>query len=253
MDSVAQVRDSIHFPTSLVEEVSRMPQPPMDTISNYVGLVEGIPLKGWDIHFTSGILVYTVVFLVLIALLRLQGRGFLSSVYFYFFSRKKDSVLLSEGVRQSYTFVLLSLCLSFSSLAMCIAFFASQPFVFFDALFYFLILFGYHIVYIGAVRLFGWTFNNRHCASDVILNLRVSGIVLGLSVSPLVLALFFVAPSSTGILFHVILTLLIILLIFRFIRLIKILYGYKVSILYMILYLCGLEIVPILVLYKLLA
>lgn len=44
----------------------------------------------------------------------------------------------------------------------------------------------------GVVRIFGWTFNNRHCASDVILNLRVSGIVLGLSISPLVLALFFV-------------------------------------------------------------
>ena len=44
----------------------------------------------------------------------------------------------------------------------------------------------------------------------------------------------------------------IIILVFRFIRLIKILYGYRVSILYMILYLCGLEILPILVLYKLL-
>ena len=43
-----------------------------------------------------------------------------------------------------------------------------------------------------------------------------------------------------------------IILIFRFIRLIKILYGYRVSILYMILYLCGLEILPILVVYKLL-
>lgn len=252
VDSVAQVRDSIWFPASLVEEVSRMPLPPLDTISDYVGLVEGTPLKGWDIHFTSGILIYMVVFLVLVAWLRLQGRGFLSSVYFYFFSRKKDAAVLSEGTRQNYAFIFLSICLSFSSLAMGIAFFTSQPFVFSNALFYFLIIFGYHIVYMGVVRIFGWTFNNRHCASDVILNLRVSGIVLGLSISPLVLALFFVTASAIGMLFHVILALLVILLIFRFIRLIKILYGYKVSILYMILYLCGLEIVPILVLYKLL-
>lgn len=252
MDSVVQVRDSIWFPTSLVEEVSRMPQPPLDTISEYIGLVEGTPLKGWDIHFTSGILIYMVVFLVLVAWLRLQGRGFLSSVYFYFFSRKKDAAVLSEGTRQNYTFVFLSICLSFSSLAMGIAFFTSQPFAFTSALFYFLMIFGYHIVYMSAVRVFGWTFNNRHCASDVILNLRVSAIVLGLSISPLVLALFFVTPSAIGMLLHVILTLFVILLIFRFIRLIKILYGYKVSILYMILYLCGLEIVPILVLYKLL-
>ncbi|MBC5620087.1 DUF4271 domain-containing protein [Butyricimonas hominis] len=250
-DSV--VRDSSVFPAFLLEEsVSRMPAPPMDTLTNYIGLVDATPLEGWDFHLTTGILTYMVVFLVLVALLRLQGRGFLLAVYFYFFSRKRDVALISEGTRQNYSFVLLSICLSFSSLAMLIAFMTSEPFVFSNALFYFLIIFGYYIVLLGTVRLLGWTFNSRHCASDIILNLRVSGIVLGLSVSPLVLALFFVKSSAVTTLFHVIFALFVILLIFRFIRLIKILYGYKVSILYMILYLCGLEIVPMLVLYKLL-
>ncbi len=254
VDSVMQARDSIVFPASLIDEsVSRMPAPPLDTLSNYIGLVEGTPLKDGDISFTSGLLVYIVAYLVLVALLRLQGRGFLPAVYLYFFSQKKGSALLPEGIRQNYFFILLSVCLSFASLAMLITFFASHPFSFSDASFFFLVIFGYYILLLGAVRLFGWTFNHRHCASDVILNLRVSAIVFGLSSSPLILALFFVKASAVGTLLHVILGLFIILLIFRFIRLIKILYGYKVSILYMILYLCGLEIVPILVLYKLLA
>ena len=131
VDSVAQVRDSIWFPASLVEEVSRMPLPPLDTISDYVGLVEGTPLKGWDIHFTSGILIYMVVFLVLVAWLRLQGRGFLLSVYFYFFSRKKDAAVLSEGTRQNYAFIFLSIWrwgLRFSRVSL--SFFQTRYFIF---------------------------------------------------------------------------------------------------------------------------
>ncbi|MFR4038793.1 MAG: DUF4271 domain-containing protein [Butyricimonas faecalis] len=104
----------------------------------------------------------------------------------------------------------------------------------------------------GTCATFGWTFNGRHCASEIILNLCTSANVVGLSISPFVLALFYVQAVAVDMLLYVILGIGIIILIFRFIRLIKILYGYRVSILYMILYLCGFEILPILVLYKLL-
>lgn len=152
----------------------------------------------------------------------------------------------------NYFFVFLSVCLSFSILSMLMAFLIDPPFVFFNALIYFLIIFGYYFLVLGLVRLFGWAFNRRHCASEIILNLRTSAIVLGLSISPFVLALFYVQTSAINMLLYVISGIGIIILVFRFIRLIKILYGYRVSILYMILYLCGLEILPILVLYKLL-
>ena len=242
-DSIVSESDSVVFPISLLREsVSWKPFLPFDTLTNQVELVEGIPLSGekMNIEFISSILIYTVVYLVFIALLRLRGRGFLTTVYTYFFNRKRGASLQSEGGIPNYFFVFLSVSLSFSILSMLMAFLIDSPFVFFNALIYFLIIFGY------------WAFNRRHCASEIILNLRTSAIVLGLSISPFVLALFYVQTSAINMLLYVILGLGIIILVFRFIRLIKILYGYRVSILYMILYLCGLEILPILVLYKLL-
>ena len=254
-DSIVPVSDSVVFPASLLREtVSWKPFLPFDTLTNQVELVDGIPLSGekMNIEFISSILIYTVVYLVFIALLRLRGRGFLTTVYTYYFNRKRGASLQSEGGIPNYFFVFLSVSLSFSILSMLMAFLIDPPFVFFNALIYFLIIFGYYFLVLGLVRLFGWTFNRRHCASEIILNLRTSAIVLGLSISPFVLALFYVQTSAINMLLYVILGLGIIILVFRFIRLIKILYGYRVSILYMILYLCGLEILPILVLYKLL-
>ena len=241
-DSIVSESDSVVFPISLLREsVSWKPFLPFDTLTNQVELVEGIPLSGekMNIEFISSILIYTVVYLVF-------------TVYTYFFNRKRGASLQSEGGMPNYFFVFLSVSLSFSILSMLMAFLIDPPFVFFNALIYFLIIFGYYFLVLGLVRLFGWAFNRRHCASEIILNLRTSAIVLGLSISPFVLALFYVQTSAINMLLYVILGLGIIILVFRFIRLIKILYGYRVSILYMILYLCGLEILPILVLYKLL-
>jgi len=211
-----------------------------------------VPLSGekMNIEFISSILIYTVVYLVFIALLRLRGRGFLPTVYTYFFNRKRGASLQSEGGMPNYFFVFLSVCLSFSILSMLMAFLIDPPFVFFNALIYFLIIFGYYFLVLGLVRLFGWAFNRRHCASEIILNLRTSAIVLGLSISPFVLALFYVQTSAINMLLYVISGIGIIILVFRFIRLIKILYGYRVSILYMILYLCALEITPLFWVYR---
>lgn len=125
-----------------------------------------------NIEFISSILIYTVVYLVFIALLRLRGRGFLTTVYTYFFNRKRGASLQSEGGIPNYFFVFLSVSLSFSILSMLMAFLIDPPFVFFNALIYFLIIFGYYFLVLGLVRLFGWAFNRRHCASEIILNLR---------------------------------------------------------------------------------
>lgn len=255
VDSITSESDSVVSPISLFRYTDSLKSVFLvDSTPNYVELVEGMPLSGerTDIGFMAGILAYTIVFLIFIALLRLRGRGFFSSVYTYFFNRKKGAGFHSEGIGQNYFFVLLSICLSFSILAMLIAFLAGPPFTFSNALLFFLVIFGYYIVLLGFIRFLGWTFNGKYCASEVILSLRTSAIVLGLSISPFVLALFYVQASAVNILMYLIFSISAFILILRFIRLIKILFGYKVSILYMILYLCGLEILPILVVYKLL-
>jgi len=255
VDSVTSLSDSVVSSISLFRDtVSLKPMFLVDSTMDCVELVEGMPLSGakTDIGFMVGALIYTVVFLIFIALLRLQGRGLLSSVYAYFFNRKKEAGLQSEGIGQNYFFVLLSVSLSFSILAILFAFLAEPPFTFAKALLFFLVIFGYYIVLLGFIRFLGWTFNGKYCASEIILNLRTSAIVLGLSISPFVLALFYVQISAVNMLVYVIFSMSAIILILRFIRLVKILYGYKVSILCMILYFCGLEILPILVVYKLL-
>lgn len=220
-----------------------------------MGLVEGTPLTAekMNVEYFTGVLIYTVVFLIVLAMIRLQGRGLLGAMYGYFFVRKKDSMMLPEGLRQNYLLIFLSVCLSFSALAMLLAFFSGSPFSFSTALLYFLVLMGYYVVLAGVVRLFGWTFNEQGCATEIIFNMRISAVVFGLSASPFILALFYVKPSKVEMLLYGMVVLGGMLLVFRLIRLIKILYGYRVSILYMILYLCGLEILPMLVLYKLLA
>ena len=151
-DSIVPVSDSVVFPASLLREtVSWKPFLPFDTLTNQVELVDGIPLSGekMNIEFISSILIYTVVYLVFIALLRLRGRGFLPTVYTYFFNRKRGASLQSEGGIPNYFFVFLSVSLSFSILSMLMAFLIDPPFVFFNALIYFLIIFGYYFLVLG--------------------------------------------------------------------------------------------------------
>lgn len=249
------VQDSIVSSFSLPERM--FPWQPLlsfETQTDQVELVEGIPLAGEkaNLEFISSILVYTIIYLIFIALLRLRGRGFLFMVYTYFFNRKRGAGLLSEGGVSNYFFVFLSICLSFSTFSMLFAFLSAPPFLFSKALLYFLIVFACYFFEVILIRFLGWTFNNRHCASEIVLNLRTSAIVLGLSISPFVLSLFYVQTSVINTLLYTILGISIILLIFRIVRFMKILCGYRVSILYMFLYLCGLEILPVLVLCKLL-
>ena len=83
VDSVMQARDSIVFPASLIDEsVSRMPAPPLDTLSNYIGLVEGTPLKDGDISFTSGLLVYIVAIHPMIEITGVLAKGIKKIVKF---------------------------------------------------------------------------------------------------------------------------------------------------------------------------
>ena len=93
-DSIVPVQDSAERLASLLKEAaSWKPMLPFDTLTNQVELVEGIPLNGekMNIEFISSILIYTVIYLVFIALLRLRGRGFLTTVYTYFFNRKRET------------------------------------------------------------------------------------------------------------------------------------------------------------------
>ena len=89
VDSITSVQDSVVLPTSLFKDtVSLRPMFLVDTTTNYVELVEGMPLAGekTDIGFTAGILAYTVVVFIFFLLLRFRGMSFFSAVDLYFFN-----------------------------------------------------------------------------------------------------------------------------------------------------------------------
>ena len=115
---------------------------------------------------------------------------------------------------------------------------------------HFLFLFLYHFLLLLIVRLFGWTFNAKNMADEVIVNLWTYNILSGLLISPFVIAIFFVKSFAVIPLLKIVIFGAILLMIVKIIRWIEILITHRVSILYMILYLCALEIMPLLVLYK---
>ncbi|WP_294140071.1 DUF4271 domain-containing protein [uncultured Sanguibacteroides sp.] len=249
--------DSIIRPVSLFEKkVSVREEFLFDTITpatGYTDLWKDIPLKGQqDVDFMSGVLLYTIIFLGLLAFIRLRGKGMFSSLFSFFFKQKNQEKIYTEGLRPNYFFLFLTFCLSASVLSIFFVYVIRRDVIFDDTVLVFTLFAGYHLFLIGFIRLLGWTFNARHCAKEMVTNLWVYNTVIGLMISPFVIALFYVRPTSVQPLIYFIFTIFSIYLIFRFIRLIKILFEYRVSILYMILYLCALEILPFLVLYKML-
>lgn len=249
--------DSVIRPVSLFEKkVSVREEFLFDTIASStapIGSWKDVPLKGQqDVDFMSGVLLYTIIFLGLLAFIRLRGKGLFSGLFGFFFKQKNQEKVYTEGLRPNYFFLFITFCLSASVLSIFLVYLINGDFIFDDSVLVFAFLAGYHLLLIGFIRLLGWTFNARFCAKEMVTNLWVYNTVIGLMISPFVIALFYVRPTSVQPLIYLIFTIFSIYLIFRFIRLIKILFEYRVSILYMILYLCALEILPFLVIYKIL-
>jgi|GEM_PF-1799603 len=206
-----------------------------------------------EIGFTLGALSYTFVFLALLAFIRLRGDGILSALYLFFFKRKKQEEVHAEVIRPNYFSFSLLLCMSFSVQGLLLSYLLHGEFSFQMSALYFAGLWVYQLMFIGLVRLLGWIYQSRYCAHEVTINLWTYSLILGLSLSPGVLALFFVQPDARTNVLYLLAAIFTICLLLRFARLIKILFECKVSIFYMILYLCALEILPLLVIYKLVA
>ena len=164
--------------------------------------------------------------------------------------RKKAEIILNEGISSNLICYILSLCLSFSIISIGIVYIIEGNFINLFTLYLFIGLFLYHFLLLLIVRLFGWTFNAKNMADEVIVNLWTYNILSGLLISPFVIAIFFVKSFAVIPLLKIVIFGAILLMIVKIIRWIEILITHRVSILYMILYLCALEIMPLLVLYK---
>lgn len=203
-----------------------------------------------NIDFVSDALIYMLIFLALLAWVRLRGNGILSSLYLFFFKRKRGDQMFVDMIRPGYFFFFILHCMSFSILAVLFSYLFHEDIAFPESALFFVLLWGYHLLFIGLIKLFGWTYDATSCSSEIVANFLVYNAILGLSLSPLMMALFFIRQAMLMYIIYMMIGVLFICLIFKFIRLIKILFEYRVSIFYMILYLCALEILPFLLLYK---
>lgn len=200
-----------------------------------------------------GNLIFTIAFLMIFAFVRLRGKDLLPNLLNVLVKRKKAEVILNEGISSNLVCYVLSLILSFSVISIGITYLTSGSFEIIPILYLFATFLFYHFFLLGLFKLLGWTFNARSTAAEAIVNLWTYHIMAGLLVAPFVIAIFFVKSYAVVILLNVVIFSLILFQVVKFIRWLEILFAHRVLILYMILYLCALEVMPIFILYKMTA
>ncbi|MDR2130836.1 MAG: DUF4271 domain-containing protein [Odoribacteraceae bacterium] len=235
-----------------IEAVPSFSPLPVEAKEEYV---EAIPLtrEKLDLGFISSTLLCAVVYFVLLAMVQLRGRGILSALFVYFFQKKKSDQLLVKKILPNLVPLFYALCLSFTSLSLLIVYLVHEELVPVDALLYLGFFLAYHFVLLTVISLFGWLFNARECVREIAINVWVYNAVPGIALSPFVLSLFYVRPFMVDALLSLIVIFLVLYVLSRCAWWVKILFKHGVPIFYLILYLCALELLPLLVVYKVLA
>lgn len=208
-------------------------------------------LKGNDNMLAD--LIFTTVFLIVFAFVRLRGKDLLPNLLNVIIKRKKAEIVLNEGISSNLVCYILSLLLSFSVIATGIVYLSTSQFQSLPIFYIFLGLTFYHFFLLGLVKMLGWTFNARNTAAEAIVNLWTYHIMGGLLIAPFVIALFFVKSYATLPLLNIVVFGAGLFLFVKLLRWVEILFAHRVLILYMILYLCALEVMPLLILYKITA
>lgn len=236
------------------DSLSWLHETELDTFVVCAPKISSLPCTRLAVHRNvAGELVFTVFFLIIFAFIRLRGKDLLYNLSYILIKRKKSEIVLNEGISSNLVCYLLALCLSFSILSVAIHFMAWQSFFSLKTCCLFAGLLLYHFFLIALVRLLGWTFNFKAVADEVTVHVWTYHILSGLAVSLFVIAAFFVKNFAVVPLIRIVVFCLIFFMCIRVFRWIEILFTSRFSILYMFLYLCAFEIMPLLVLYKVVA
>lgn len=198
-------------------------------------------------------LIFTIVFLIIFAFVRLRGKDLLTNLLNILVKRKKTEIVLNEGISSNLICYILALLLSFSAIATGITYLSRGGFNLLPILYISTALTLYHFFLLGMVKLLGWTFNARHATAETIVNIWTYHIMGGLLIAPFIIAIFFVKSFAVEPLLNIVLFSFALFQFVKLIRWVEILFAHRVLILYMILYLCALEVMPLLILYKIAA
>ncbi|MGL5682114.1 MAG: DUF4271 domain-containing protein [Marinifilaceae bacterium] len=208
----------------------------------------GIPLdKNEDI---VGCAIFTFLFMALFALLRFHSKDLLNKMINTILQRKNVEVLLSDGIVSNSYYYFIALILSFSMPAIALCYILYDELKPITALMYLGAFLSYHLLLLFSITICGWCFNKKSAATEVTANLWAINISSGIIVAPLVIAMLFMKTFAIQFILQIVNFCFLAYILFIFIRIASILFSHRVSIFYIILYLCALEIVPLMILYK---
>ena len=193
---------------------------------------------------------YTFFFLILVAIIRTKSNLIFSKGFKAMFNTKKLGNIIKDENFSIFNIILLIMSISIMSITFGLYFGYGIESI--KTLYIFSYLVGLHIFISLIIKIFAWTFNNNKLGKIATANLLLFNSIPGIIVSIPVMATFYVQDYAINTLIILSLIVLCIFYIIRFFRWIIILFTNRVSIFYMIVYLCTLEIVPLLTVYKLL-
>lgn len=216
----------------------------------------GIPITSYNSDWMVGVLLFA---LILMAIVRFSFSKYLHKIFDSILNYQTASNLLSEKNMRNLRGSIFLNFLFFVNLALFLVQYAvyilslnqdNNNFIFF--LYSFLILV---VVYSGKaiiIRLMGYIFGTIKESKEYLHTVFIYNKNLGVFLLPITLSVPFIALYATPMLLNFGLFITLVFYLFRLFRGFKILFRQHVSIFYMILYLCALEILPLLMIYKLL-
>ncbi|PKQ63517.1 hypothetical protein BZG02_09085 [Labilibaculum filiforme] len=216
----------------------------------------GIPIASRNSDWMVGILLFA---LILMAIVRFSFSKFLLRVFDSTINYQTSSnLLLEKNMRNLRGSIFLNLLFYVN-----FALFVVQYFIYilslnreYNNILIFLYCFAglvtlYNTKYLF-IRFVGYVFNGIKESKEYLHTVSIYNKNLGVILLPITISAPFIAQHSVPILLNTGLVLCLIFYVFRLFRGFKILFRQHVAIFYMILYLCALEILPLLMIYKLL-
>ncbi len=246
-DSISHFR---FFPDSLSHYIRIMP-------SKSLSYTEDIPhnpvLKPWQHRNTSdnGLLVLIIIAIFSLVLIFIKFQRKTKKNIFHSTSYK-EMIKKTKSLPASYFNLsyFLSLAFSFLIISVGTSFCIRYKLDFRTSIKLFIGLTGYHFSLILILKWIGWTFESEN-GIKTLYTFRIKfNIYMGFILAPLVILMFLLPPELNSVLIRIGIFLSIISLLYCYFWCVRLLFICRFSIFYIILYLCALEIAPILIIGK---
>lgn len=207
-----------------------------------------IPLNRPDNTLFSTLFIF--IFLFIFAFMQLQRRRFLTILWNGLTDDSKMKVFIDEGFNANTWNLICGIIIStatVSAAAIYIFHWEWNPTNLINVWSYIL---EWHFLCTIIVYICREIFGHRQLGEEIICNLWVFNIMIGFCLAPFIMIIFFMRPYAIDYFIYCIFFILILFYSIKIYRWTKIISNYKIPILYTILYLCALEVVPLLIIYK---